>query len=153
MALVISLFAVDNRTNQLKNQFQDFSSIRGPHVLVEALVRDCGFEPIFDGSATTEQISKFLFESDFGVVLQQIILDFEGFPERLFEYCSSEDDKYHSHIESLRKNQYVSHLKCVFEFILGQIGKRKDLGQEIVQILSSLDQLVKFLTPVTHDME
>ena len=138
--IMLNMFAVDDRLNQLKNQFTNVSSI-GPHVLVEALVCDCGFESIFDGSATTEQIREFLFESDFGVVLQLLIRDFDSFQERLLENCS------------IQENPFVCDLKRVFEFILGQFGKRKDLGQEIGQILSSLDRLVKFLTLVPHDIE
>jgi hypothetical protein len=36
----------------------------------------------------------------------------------------------------------------IFETILGRLQGRDDLGQEIREILSSLDQIVKFLTPV-----
>jgi hypothetical protein len=149
--LMLHLFSVDDTINQLRNQFQDFSSI-GPDMLVEALIReDCGFESIFDGSATPEQVNMFFLGSVFGVILRQIICDFEGFPERLREHCSSEDKNRHGSGQlssSLQQNQYVSHLRMIFETILGRLQGRDDLGQEIREILSSLDQIVKFLTPV-----
>lgn len=92
----LNMFGVDNILFQLTNQFTDFSYIE-PNKLVEALVLDCGFEPIFDGSATLEQFSEFLFESDFGFILRQLMCDFERFPERLHEDCSNEDDKDYKH--------------------------------------------------------
>lgn len=51
-----------------------------------------------------------------------------------------------SHIVCLQENQYVSHLRLIFEMILERLQGRTDLGQEIQQTLTSLDQLVKFLT-------
>jgi hypothetical protein len=149
--LMLHLFSVNDIMNQLRNQFQEFSSI-GPDMLVEALIReDCGFESIFDGSATREQVHMFFLGSVFGVILRQIICDFEGFPERLREHCSSEDKDRHGSGQlssSLQQNQYVSHLRVIFETILGRLQGRDDLGQEIGEILSSLDRIVKFLTPV-----
>lgn len=154
--LMLHLFSVNDIMNQLRNQFQDFSSI-GPDILVEALIReDCGFESIFDGSATPEQVNMFFLGSVFGVILRQIICDFEGFPERLREHCSSEDKDRHGSGQlssSLQQNQYVSHLRLIFETILERLQGREDLSPEIRQILSSLDQIVKFLTPVLPHSE
>jgi hypothetical protein len=149
--LMLHLFSVDDTINQLRNQFQEFSSI-GPSMLVEALIReDCGFESIFDGSATREQVRIFFLGSVFGIILRQIICDFEGFSERLREHYSSEDKNRHGSGQlssSLQQNQYVSHLRMIFETILGRLQGRDDLGQEIREILSSLDRIVKFITPV-----
>jgi hypothetical protein len=149
--LMLHLFSVDDTINQLRNQFEDFSSI-GPDMLIEALIQeDCGFESIFHGSATPEQVHMFFLGSDIGFILQQLICDFKGFSERPREHCSSEDKDRHGSgqlLSSLQQNQYVSHLRLIFEMILGRLQGRDDLGQEIGQILSSLDQIVKFLKPV-----
>ena len=133
-----------------KNHFQNFFSIEREE-LVEALVRNCGFESIFNGSAKTEQIHEFFFKSDFGILLQHIIHDFGGFPERLRECCLEEDGSHR--IKFLQENQYVSHLRIIFEMILEKLQGRADLNQEIQQILSSLDQIVKFLKPVPPHSE
>lgn len=148
--LMLHLFAVNDIHIQLTNHFQNFFSIEREE-LVEALVRNCGFESIFDGSAKTEQIHEFFFKSDFGILLQHIIHDFGGFPERLRECCSKEDGS--RRIKFLQENQYVSHLRIIFEKILEKLQGRSDLSQEIQQILSSLDQIVKFLKPVPPHSE
>ena len=154
--------------NQLTDQLKCFSSI-DTSILVEALVRECGFEKIFNGSATPEEARIFLFESDFGRLLQFIIYEFKSFPERLFEHYSNESHLLssslfrrkdvedpetklrikimcHSHIECLQKNLYVSHLRLIFKMILERLQGRPDLGQENQETLASLNQLVKFLT-------
>ena len=148
--LMLHLFAVNDIIIKLTNHFQYFFSIEREE-LVEALVRDCGFESIINGSATTEQLYKFIFDSDFGVLLQHIIHDFGGFLERLRECCSEEDGS--RRIKFLQKNQYVFHLRRIFETILEKLQERADLSQEIRQILSSLDQIVKFLKPVPPHLE
>lgn len=176
--MMLHMFSDNDRLmNQLKNQFENFSSIDAS-ILVDALVRNCGFESIFDRTATPEQFRMFLFESEFGRLLQQLIHDFVSFPERLLEHCSKEDEneyrqygsrllssslfgrkdveerekqcrikeKYCSRIEFLQKNQYISHLRRIFEMILERLQVRADLSQEFQQTLSSLEQVVKFLT-------
>lgn len=176
--IMLHMFSDNDRLmNQLKNQFENFSSIEA-YILVKALVRDCGFEPIFDRTATRNQVHWFLFESEFGRLFQLLICDFVSFPERLLEHCSKEDENEYrqygsrllssslsgrkdveerekkrrikekccSHIVCLQENQYVSHLRLIFEMILERLQGRLDLGQEIQETLSSLNQLVKFLT-------
>lgn len=173
--LLLNIFAFDETLIQLSKQLKFYSSCTEPVDLVEVLVQNCGFQQIFDRSSTPEQISKFLFESDFGVILGQLRREFREFPERLFEHYLETDleengcvgepssfdgreegdlqgeriqEKCNSHIESLRENQYeyLYHLKRIFEFILERLQKREDLGPEIRDILGFLEQLVKFLS-------
>ena len=153
LVIMLYLCEADDKIIQLINQLTNFSVIN-PYNLIEALVLDCGFEQIFDRSATIEQIIYFLVRSNFGVILQRLMCDFESFPERLREHLSREDGgediekKYMLRINFLKENEYVSHLRRIFEDILEKMQERKDLGQEIKKILEFLDEFVKFLMPL-----
>lgn len=171
--LLLNIFAFDETLIQLSKQLKFYSSCTEPVDLVEVLVQNCGFQPIFDRSSTPEQISKFLFESDFGVILGQLRREFREFSKRLFKHYLEADfeengdveepssfdgreegdlqgnriqEKCSLHIESLRENQYLYHLKLIFEFILERLREREDLGPEIREMLGFLEQLVKFLS-------
>jgi len=171
--LLLNMFSLDETLMQLSKQLALFSYCTEPVDLVEVLVRNCGFQSIFDGRATTEQISKFLFESDFGVILGQLRREFPEFSERLFKHYLEADlkenedveepssfdgreevdlqgnrirEKCSLHIEFLCENQYLYHLKLIFEFILERLREREDLGPEIREMLGFLDRLVKFLS-------
>jgi hypothetical protein len=83
--ILSKMFAVGDELHQVSNQYSDFPYVSCQN-LVEGLL-ECGFQPIFDGTATIEQIRAFLFEFDFGCVLQVLHQEFEGFPERLHQHC------------------------------------------------------------------
>lgn len=175
--LMLNMLADDNRLAQITNQYTDFSSVE-PWMLIKALL-PCGFERIFNGNATIDELYRFLFLSDFGVILQQLMCDFEGFLKRLFENCSKEDDKYPpsgllasslfrqkdrqdqekqkrikgelcSRIEFLQENQYVCELRVIFDVIIRQFGGKGDLGPEINETFEFLRKLVEFLTVPPH---
>lgn len=175
--LMLNMLADDNRLAQITNQYTDFSSV-DPSMLIKALLV-CGFERIFNGTATIDELYRFLFLSDFGVILQQLKCDFEGFLKRLFENCSKEDDKYPtsgllasslfrrkdledlekkkriegeicSRIEFIQENQFVCELRVIFDLILRQFGGKADLGPEINETFEFLRKLVEFLTVPPH---
>ena len=139
--ILSKMFAVGDELHQVSNQYSDFPYVSCQN-LVEGLL-ECGFQPIFDGTATREQIRAFLFESDFGCVLQLLRQEFEGFPERLRINCSVES-QYKSHLDSILENRFIRDFKRVFEFILERLRERPDLP-EIKDIHDFLGQLVEFL--------
>ena len=137
--ILSKMFADGDELYQLNNLFTNFSFV-SVHHLIEGLLK-CGFQSIIDGTATSEQIRTFLFESDFGCVLQVLRQEFEGFQERLrFSMKNVEQ------LKSIRENRFIMDFKRIFEFILEQLRERHDLEPEIVEILHFLGQLVKFLT-------
>jgi hypothetical protein len=140
--ILSKMFAVGNELHQVSNQYSDFPYVSCQN-LVEGLL-ECSFQPIFDGTATIEQIHAFLFESDFGCVLQVLYQEFQGFRERLRLNCPDES-QYNSHLDSIRENRFIRDFKSVFEFILEQLQERPDF-EEIKEILRFLGQLVEFLT-------
>lgn len=175
--LMLNMLADDNRLAQITNQYTDFSSVE-PSMLIKALL-PCGFERIFNGNAKIDELNRFLVLSDFGVILQELKCNFEGFLKRLFENCSKEDDKYSpsgllasppfrrkdgqdrekqeriegeicSRIKFLQENQFVCELRVIFDLILRQFGEMRDLGQEIDEIFEFLRKLVEFLTVPRH---
>jgi hypothetical protein len=132
------MFADGDELYQLNNLFMNFSVV-SVHSLIEGLLK-CGLLPIFDGTATREQIHAFLFEYDFGCVLQVLRQEFEGFQERLRRSMKNDHQ-----LESIRENRFIMDFKRIFEFILEKLRERHDLEPEIVEILHFLDRLVKFL--------
>lgn len=139
--ILSKMFAVGDELHQVSNQYSDFPYVSCQN-LIEGLL-ECGFQPIFDGTATREQICAFLFESDFGCVLQVLCQEFQSFRERLRINCPDES-QYKSHLDSIRENRFIRDFKSVFEFILERLGERPDFG-EIEEILHFLGQLVEFL--------
>lgn len=175
--LMLNMLADDNRLAQITNQYTDFSSVE-PSMLIKALL-PCGFERIFNGNAKIDVLNRFLFLSDFGVILQQLKRDFEGFLKRLFENCSKEDAKYKTsgllvsslfrrpdledlekkkriegeiclRIKFLQQNRFVCELRVIFDLILRQFGENGDLGPEINKTFEFLRKLVEFLTVLPH---
>jgi len=141
--ILSKIFAVGDELHQVSNQYSDFPYVSCQN-LVEGLL-ECGFQPIFDGTTTGEQIHAFLFESDFGCVLQLLRQEFEGFQER--HDCSMKDERqYQVHLDSIRKNRFIRDFKSVFEFILEQLRERPDFEAEIEEIRDFLGKLVEFLT-------
>ena len=141
MFILSKIFAVGDELHQSSQQFTHFPFISTPH-LVEGLLK-CGFQPIFDGTATTEQILEFFFKSDFGCVLQLLRKEFEDFPNR--QPCQAQ-------LDSIRINRFIKDFKRVFEFILERLREQPDFGPEIQEIICFLRELVKFLT-VPHCSE
>ena len=160
------IIAGGDELNQLTEHFTHLSRI-SVEDLVEGFVKD-GFLPIFDGSATIEEIHYFLFNSDFGCVLQGLRQEFKEFPERLRNECLMkykeevekgkvenltpvEDllkERLKAHLDSILENDFIMNFKRIFEFLLEKLGNRDDLTPEIQEILHFLEQLVKFLNPV-----
>lgn len=160
--MLSKMFAVGDEFDQLKNHLTHFSYISVKD-LVKGLI-ECGFLPIFDGTATIEQIRAFLFNSDFGCVLQGLRHEIEGFPEQLRKKCLMKyenevrkqeienstpvEDLIEAHLNSIRENDFIMDFKRIFEFLLEQLKEIRDLTPEIREILHFLGQLVDFLKPV-----
>lgn len=160
--ILSKMFAVGDELDQLTNHFTHRFCITVEN-LVKGLLED-GFLPIFDKTATTEQIIDFLFKSDFGCVLQGLRHEIEGFLERLHKQCLIKYDKevkkgevenptpvedlLEAHLNSIRENDFIMDFKRIFEFLLEKLGNRDDLTPEIREILHFLGQLVEFLNSV-----
>jgi len=158
--ILSEIFTVGNKFSQLTKYFASRISVED---LIEGLIH-CGFNLIFDGSATIEQICAFLLESDFGCVLQGLRHEIEGFPERLRAKCLLQcqeevrkqeienstpvEDLIEAHLNSIRENDFIMDFKRIFEYLLEKLGNRDDLTSEIREILHFLEQLVEFLNPV-----
>ncbi len=155
--IMSEIFAVGNKFSQLTNYFASRISVED---LVEGLVK-CGFKLIFDGTATREQFSHFLFKSDFGCVLQKLRCEIDGFPKRLIEQYLLQyqeelrkkeietptpvKDLFEARLHSIRKNDFIVDFNKIFVFLLEKLGNRDDLSPEIRNIVLFLEQLVKFL--------
>ena len=160
--ILSKIIAGGDELNQLTEHFTHLSRI-SVEDLIEGFVKD-GFLPIFDGSATIKQIRAFLFNSDFGCVLQGLRHEIEGFPEQLRKKCLMKyenevrkqeienptpvEDLIEAHLNSIRENDFIMDFKRIFEFLLEQLKKIRDLTPEIREILHFLGQLVDFLKPV-----
>jgi hypothetical protein len=160
--ILSKIFAVGDELNQLTEHFTHLSCI-SVEDLVEGFVKD-RFLPIFDGTATIEQICAVLYKSDFDCVLQGLCQEFEEFPEQLRKECLMKykeevekgkvenptpvEDLFKAHLDSIRKNDFIGDFKRIFEFLLEKLGNRDDLTPEIREILHFLGQLVEFLNPV-----
>jgi hypothetical protein len=130
---ILSKMLSGDELEQLTLTFTHFSWLSTKD-LIEGLLK-CGFQPIFDGNATSEQIRTFLSDSDFGYVLQELCVQY------------SVGANYEAHLDSIKENCFIKDFKRIFEFILEQqLQEIHDLGPEIVKIRDFLIQLVKFLT-------
>lgn len=133
--ILSKMFADGNELSQLTEHFTHFPFV--PTInLINGLLQ-CGFQPIFDGTATVEQINDFLVDSDFGCVLKMLCEEFTTHNECL---------------DSIRDSRFISDFNGIFKFILQQLGKRPDLTPEIVEILHFLNQMVEFLNQTHSDM-
>lgn len=162
LLILSKIFEVGNGFNQLTKYFSH-SYVRTPEDFVKELVK-CGFFPIFDGTATREHFIDFLFESDFGCVLQRLRCEIDGFPKRLVEQCllqyQEEDGKrevetptpvkdlFEERLHSIRENDFIVDFNKIFVFLLEKLGNIDDLTPEIRDIVLFLEQLVKFFNPV-----
>lgn len=157
--IMLILLSDNNELSELTMYLRNTFHFIGPEMLVEALL-DCGFEPIFNENATTEQIQMFFHHSIFVLILTHISFKFNDFEERLLEHCKSEDEKdypnsppseerlkhrSYSRRNSIRQNPFVCDLKLVFKCILERVSKIGKLGPEIEEILSFLRTLLQFL--------
>ena len=133
--ILSKMLADGNELAQLIEHFTHFPFI--PTInLIDGLLQ-CGFQPIFDGTATVEQINAFLVDSDFGCVLKMLCEEFTTHNECL---------------DSIRESRFISDFNGIFKFILQQLGKRPDLTPEIIEILRFLGQMVEFLNQTHSDM-
>lgn len=126
--ILSKMFAIDDEFKQLEYLFTNFSFVYVHH-LIKGLL-ECGFQPIFDGTATIEQIRAFLLDSDFGQVLQELRQEF-AFPRRP---------------DSIRENRFIMDFNVIFRFLLENMRNRDDLTPEIIEILCFLELMVEFLT-------
>jgi len=171
--LMFHLFKVGGITEQLTNYFDNFLTIELNDFILALC--DCGFRTIFYSSAIASiQEIKYFIDSDFGVLLRQIIHDLNEFPERLYDHYSLKDkndggcfsslsgrtvdvidpkkesrirENCQSHIEFLQKNKYIQQLRLIFETILEKLKGRPNLEPEVQEFISSLEQVFNFLTP------
>jgi hypothetical protein len=133
--ILSKMFARNNELGQLTEHFTHFPFIQTIN-LIDGLLQ-CGFQPIFDGTANVQQIKAFLVDSDFGCVLKMLHKEFT-----IHNEC----------LDSIRDSRFISDFNGIFKFILQQLGKRPDLTPEIVEILDFLNQMVEFLNPTHSDM-
>lgn len=158
--ILSEIFTVGNKFSQLTKYFASRISVED---LVEGLIH-CGFNLIFDGSATIQQICDFLLKSNFGYVIQKLNCEFNGFPKRLCAECllqypeevkkqevetpTPDEDFFKAHIDSICENDFIVEVNKIFVFLLEKLGNRDDLTPEIQEIVLFLEQLVEFLKPV-----
>jgi len=129
--ILSKMFSPNGELDQLTEHFTHFPFI--PTIdLIEGL-RRCGFQPIFDGTATVEQIKDFLVSSDFGCVIEMLRKEFTPCAERR---------------DSILESRFISDFNVIFKSILERLKERPDLTAEIVEILDFLNQMVEFLNPV-----
>lgn len=133
--ILSKMFADGNELSQLTEHFTHFPFVPTINLIYGLL--QCGFQPIFDGTATVKQINAFLVDSDFGCVLEGLRKQFT-----IHNKC----------LDSIRESRFISDFKGIFEFILQQLRGRPDLTPEIVEILDFLNQMVEFLDSIHSDM-
>lgn len=134
MFILSKMLSLGDELKQLEMILTHFSCI-SVEDLVKGLVK-CGLGPIFNQTATIEQISAFLFESDFGYVLQELCKQY------------SDGIHYEKHLRSIQENCLIMEFNKIFKFLIDNLKERKDLTPEIKEILLFLKKLVKFCNPV-----
>lgn len=159
LLILSKIFEVGNEFNEFTEYFSH-SYVRTPKDFVEGLVK-CGFKLIFDETATREQFSYFLIQSDFGCVLQKLRCEINGFLKRLREECilkyqkevekqevenpTSVKDLFEARLHSIRENDFIMNFNKIFVFLLDKLRNRDDLTPEIREIVLFLEPLVEFL--------
>ena len=122
---LLHLFCPDNRFFQLDDHFD--GSIDG---LVNAIVQ-CGFEPVFDGTATSAELHYLLMESQFGILLQILRSEYETHKDSLRR--------------SIRETTHFKSFKRVLEMIFRLLIERKnsELSPEIHELIQFMDLLIQ----------
>jgi hypothetical protein len=117
-------FAPDNRFFQLDDHFD--GSI---DELVNSLIR-YGFEKIFNGTASPDELRYFIIESHFGILLQILIREYEAYN------CVICD--------AIQETTHFKNFKSVLQIIIRLYRKRKnsELSLEIHDLLQFLDLLI-----------
>jgi hypothetical protein len=121
---LLFVFVPDNRFFQLNYHFD--GSI---DELVNSLIR-YGFEKIFNGTASPDELRHFLMESHFGILLQILIREYEA------HNCVICD--------AIQETTHFKNFKLVLEIIIRLYRKRKnsELSLEIHDLLQFLDLLI-----------
>ena len=161
LLILSKIFEVRDEFCELTKYFTHFS-FRTVKDFINEMVK-IGFFPIFNGTATIEEISNFLILSNLGYVLQKLRCEIDGFPKRLGEQCLLQyqeevrkrevetptpvKDLFEARLHSIRKNRFIVDFKRIFVFLLEKLENRDDLTPEIQEILCFLEQLVEFLKP------
>ena len=117
-------FADDNRFFQLDNHFD--GSI---DELVNSLIR-YGFEKIFNGTASPDELRYFIIESHFGILLQILIREYEAYN------CVICD--------AIQETTHFKNFKSVLQIIIRLYRERENqqLSQKIHDLLQFLDLLI-----------
>lgn len=121
---LLFVFDPDNRFFQLDEHFD--GSI---DELVNSLIR-YGFEKIFNGTASPDELRHFLMESHFGILLQILIREYEAYDCTL---C-----------DAIQETTHFKNFKCVLEIIIRLYRERENqqLSLEIHDLLQFLDLLI-----------
>ena len=159
--LLILLHALDN--DEILDEWT-FQFTRFPYVGSSNLTKgleQCGVLKILEGTATLEEIYKFFYVSDFGVVLKVLRQKLPEFQERLHAHYSMKYQEETNHeqkqgliqyrcnsrIYSIKSNRFINDLVCFLTPVLEQLQERRDLTPEIIEILQFLKELFDFFRP------
>jgi len=114
-------------------QFQDYFD-GSMEAFIKAIVQ-CGFEPIFNGTASFKQLHDFFMESHFGDLLKILMCEYETYKSDL---CDGSR-------KSIRETTHFKSFKRVLEMILKLVRKMNisELSPEIDKLLEFLDVLIK----------
>jgi len=113
-------------------QFQDYFD-GSMEAFIKAIVQ-CGFEPIFNGTASLKQLHDFFMESHFGDLLKILMCEYETYKSDL---CDGSR-------KSIRETTHFKSFKRVLEMILKLVQKMNisELSPEIHKLLEFLDVLI-----------
>jgi len=114
-------------------QFQDYFD-GSMEAFIKAIVQ-CGFEPIFNGTASFKQLYDFFMESHFGDLLKILMCEYETYKSDL---CDGSR-------KSIRETTHFKSFKRVLEMILKLVREMNisELSPEIHKLLEFLDVLIK----------
>lgn len=126
---LLHIFCPDKRYLQLGDHFD--GSI---DQIVKGILQ-CGFAPIFDGTATPDELRHFLMESNFGIILRIMRSEYETHKSTL---CAGS-------LKSIRETTHFKNFKRVLEMISRLLRERKnsELSPEIHELLQFMDVMIQ----------
>jgi len=126
---LLYIFCPDNRFFQLDDHFD------GNIDRIVKCILQCGFAPIFDGTATPDELRHFLMESNFGIILQIMRSEYETHKSTL---CARSRD-------SIRETTHFKNFKRVLQMILRLLREKEksELSPEIHELLQFMDFLIQ----------
>lgn len=157
--VLLHALETDDRLHEATTQFTHFPYI-GLTNLREGL-EQCGFLEILEGTATVEEIHKFFYQSDLGIVLETLYQNLPEFQQRLHAHYSMkyQEETTNNHqqfmieyrcdsiISSIKSNRFIKEFMSFLTPVLQQLQERHDLTREITEILQFLEELFAFFTP------